>query len=111
MSEGIRNVLQGILSFTLDTWRKSQVLFVDCLEGPRAILSFVVNMNTRITNWPASFSVFNRKRGREGIICTKEIRSHGSVEKGAQSFTLHQILLGQSQEDGMGRDEKCINNI
>ena len=45
------------------------------------------------------------KRGREGDtgICTKETRSHGSVEKGAQSYTLRQILLGQSQEEGMGR--------
>jgi hypothetical protein len=29
---------------------ESQVLFVDGLEGPRAVLSFVVSMNTRITN-------------------------------------------------------------
>jgi hypothetical protein len=60
-------------------------------------------MNTRITNWPASFSVFNGKRGRSGNIFTKETRNHGSVEKGAQTYTLHQILLGQSYGDGMVR--------
>ena len=74
-------------------------------------------MNTRITNWLTSLSVFNGKRDREGNIGAKETRSHGSVEKGAQSYTLHQMLAGQSHEDGMGRackttrDEKCIKNI
>jgi len=70
-------------------------------------------MNTRITNWPASFSdsLYNmEKGGREGNtgICTNETRSHGSVEKGAQSYILRQILLEQSQEEGMGT--ACTTN-